>query len=70
MAYVTGVFTTITSNNGGVQVTGQGGGGGGTNNYGVDVEEIGEITAGGSGTVTVMGTGDMLAEAGAKSACT
>ena len=54
---------TITSGGGTVSVTGQGGGstsGTGTgldgSDYGVDVNATGEITSGGAGTVTVMGT--------------
>ena len=54
---------TITSGGGDVSVTGQGGGSGsgtGTgsdgSDYGVSVQATGEITSGGAGTVTVMGT--------------
>ena len=61
-----GVFVTapstqaigITSSGGNVNVTGQGGGiGTGNNNIGVHVADFGGISAGGLGTVTVVGTG-------------
>jgi hypothetical protein len=52
---VTGATAIIQSGGGNVSVIGQGGGSG-SNSYGVSVE-AGQITAGGSGTVSVTGTG-------------
>ena len=55
---VAGTNSSITSAGGAVQVTGQGGGSGVSgNNIGVFVISGGQITAGSTGTVTVLGTG-------------
>ena len=55
---VTGTNSMITSSGGNVSVTGTGGGAGASAiNIGVDVLSAGQISAGGSGTVTVVGQG-------------
>ncbi len=58
--FVLDANSTITSNGGDVSVTGRGGSGGGPGgggHFGVDVSFAGSISAGGSGSVTVVGFG-------------
>ncbi|MEQ1747120.1 MAG: hypothetical protein ABMA02_16945, partial [Saprospiraceae bacterium] len=56
--YVNGASSTITSSGGNVSVTGTGGGTGTSgSNFGVHVISSGTISAGGNGTVTVVGIG-------------
>ncbi len=54
---VTGSGTAITSTNSAVSVTGTGGSGSGGNNSGIQVNDGGQISAGGTGTVTVNAQG-------------
>ncbi len=60
--FVSTAAAKITSSGGNVSVTGSGGGTG-PNNRGVSVESTGQITAGGSGTVTVVGNGSFASTA-------
>ena len=63
--WVLNAGSTITSGGANVSVTGTGGGTGiSTNNKGVQVQAAGQITAGGSGTVTVVGQGGNLTGTG------